>query len=793
MFFPYSDNSRFPAIAVFLLAGIVCLTPAISQAGEPQLFSYDDGTSEFTLQGVEAGSWQSVMFWMEHPAEIHEVQVAFSDSGPVELHLWKDGGGNDPLGGDLVEPYTALAPLGGGLVTWTFDPPIAARDKPGYIHAGAVLVDGGPGVVLDSSSADQKKSAFYSPDEPRVKKTISDEDGNNMGNFIIRIKAAYTSELTQFPFEDATDDAGLVGASRPAWGDYDRDGDDDLLVNGKQLFRNDGGVFTDVSVEAGLATSDGETTTYLPSRGGIWGDFDNDGCLDFFGIVSAQGETDVLMHNDCDGTFTRILDGAPSDEYTTEGAAWGDMNGDGWIDLYVANYQKPDTEDISDCYEHKLWKNNGLWESGQGAFEDVSEEAGLYYDLVYYDKVQCGRGVAWADYDNDGDLDIFVANYRLDPDRLWENDGTGLFFNTSFRKGVAGTNIGGSFGHGIGCEWADVDRDGYFDLAVGNLAHPRFIDFSDQTRIYLNEGPPDFTFADVREASGVTYSETHSDVLWWDYDNDGWEDLYVTGIYTEYPSFLYHRDGETDGVPNFTDVTYPTGAVTFNGWGAAAADVDLDGDLDLMTNRYFKNNGAAGSNHWLQVKLVGGSTSNTSCIGCRVVAKFGDLRVIKQVEGGKSMAVQNSFVQHFGLGGETSATVQAIWQDGSTSAEQEVSADQRIVFCEQGTQCQPDERTCMDGNAYSCFECFWEKAEDCPEDCQEGTCTTFSEADGDSESPPFPSGEGDEDTTSYVPEVSKGSMDNGCSSSEPTSALWLWFLVGGLLLVRTRRYATPIR
>jgi tetratricopeptide (TPR) repeat protein len=233
-------------------------------------------------------------------------------------------------------------------------------------------------------------------------------------------------------FTDVTVECGLDGRneSRVAWGDYDGDGWDDLLLNGRVLMVNrTDGTFTDVTEVAGI----GGTGT----NGGVWADIDNDGDLDFYATSGATSgdQTDKLWINSGNGTFEDGTEsaGGMTDNYTTEGAAWGDFNADGLVDLYLASYERPRTETFTEYgvgFPDILYRNEG-----GGVFVDVSEEAGL---APPFGEHLSGRGVNWGDYDNDGDLDIFVSNYRLQENFLWRNEGDGTFTNVAPALGVSG-------------------------------------------------------------------------------------------------------------------------------------------------------------------------------------------------------------------------------------------------------------------------------------------------------------------------------------------------------------------
>ena len=217
--------------------------------------------------------------------------------------------------------------------------------------------------------------------------------------------------------------------------------------------------------------------------------------------------------------------------------------------------------------------------------------------------------------------------------------------------GVEGYETEGAYGHSIGAEWGDYDNDGDLDLFVSNLAHPRYIGYSDKSMLLENQGAPHFTFKDRFGDSGIRFEETSADPSFADYDNDGFPDIYFTSTYKDRKSFLYKGNG--DGT--FTDVTWLAGVRVDDGWGNAFADYDNDGDLDLVVGggegvKLFRNDG--NENHWLHVRVVG-KESNRSGIGARVIIMPNEIlrTQIREVQGGKGSGSQHSLPVEFGLGG----------------------------------------------------------------------------------------------------------------------------------------------
>ncbi|MCF7794354.1 MAG: CRTAC1 family protein [Candidatus Cloacimonetes bacterium] len=429
-------------------------------------------------------------------------------------------------------------------------------------------------------------------------------------------------------FSDITEKTGLEGikAGRVAWADFDDDGFADLLLNGCRLFHNENGKkFKEITSEVFNDT--------IKANGGLWGDFDNDADLD----IITKDQEGVWLQNE--GVFEKVSgpNSIQNNKFSTEGLGIGDINNDGWLDAYFANYENRN-ESGSEYEEDQLFK--GI---GDGLFYDVTERA----DILPIDgENRAGRGVNMGDFDNDGDLDIFVSNYRLQENFLWQNDGTGHFENAALEKDVAGIEIEDWWGHTIGSEWGDLDNDSDLDLFCANLAHPRYIDFSNMSMVYLNSGAPDYTFSDNRRTAGIRFEETHSEPCLADFNNDGFLDVYINCIYEKRRSFLYmsNRDG------TYREVTFLAGVRHFNGWGVAAADFDNDGDLDLLaaggTIQLFRND--TKKNNWLKVKVIG--KDHVDAIGTRLELSNKNINLIREIQGGKGTTNQHDLVQHFGLG-----------------------------------------------------------------------------------------------------------------------------------------------
>ncbi len=466
-------------------------------------------------------------------------------------------------------------------------------------------------------------------------------------------------------FRDITEHAGLnnLGASRIAMGDINNDNLPDLLLNGSRLFKNKGDrKFEEITQSAGLTSSQ--------ANGGIFADFNHDGLLDFAAISSAmEGKGEELYKNQGSEKFVVVNEraGDINDRMPTEGAAWVDTGMTGYPDLYFANYE---SWGVRDGYPDVYFENR------EGYFYNRSKQIGILTPSYTHDNGQAGRGVAPCDYDNDGEQEILVTNYRLDRNFLWKWV-TDHYEDVAALDGVAGVNKKGFYGHSIGGAWADYDLDGDQDLFIANLAHPRYIDISDISMLLRNDGkrqtvignkPVTYTeFTNVTANAGIKFDELHSDPNWFDADNDGDMDLFITSIYENERSYLYLNNGNG----TFIDVTWLSGCRSYNGWGNAVGDIDLDGRMDLCVGsssglKLFHNitanafRSATFMVNWHKEKAVLSLLStktdslSTPCFGAKVRLVSTDYfnvehSQIMELSSAKGTTSQNWQMLHFGI------------------------------------------------------------------------------------------------------------------------------------------------
>ncbi|HJY85664.1 MAG TPA: CRTAC1 family protein [Candidatus Acidoferrales bacterium] len=484
--------------------------------------------------------------------------------------------------------------------------------------------------------------------------------------------------------------------------DYDGDGWQDIfLVNGMdwlghlrqhstpRLYRNNHeGTFTDVTVRAGLAVE-------LYGLGVAVGDYDNDGHDDLF--VTALGQSH-LFHNNGDGTFTDVTRSAGlwgPQEFSTS-VAWVDYDRDGFLDLVVANYVEWSPEKDIFCTldgttksyctpesyrgaSPRLWHNRG-----NGTFEDVTRKAGLS------DPTSKGLGVAILDYDQDGWPDILIAN-DTQPNKLYRNNGNGTFTEKGTLAGVAFSEEGVARA-GMGVDAADYDRTGYPSVVISNFSNQMLALYHNEGNgLFVDEAPR----SEVGRASLLTLG---FGCFFFDYDLDGWLDLFVLNGHIENeieriqrrvryaePPHLFRNLGKG----KFREVTREMG-LAFEaprvGRGAAYGDIDNDGALDLLmaTNGgpavLFHNEGTA--NHRLRVRLIG-SRSNRDGIGAVVAVTAGGETQRQMLRSGSSYLSQSELVLTFGLGSLPEAeALEVRWPSGQVDRLGKTAADQLITVRE---------------------------------------------------------------------------------------------------------------
>jgi hypothetical protein len=487
--------------------------------------------------------------------------------------------------------------------------------------------------------------------------------------------------------------------------------------------------FEDVTGKAGInfthSFGEKKLSSIMEATGSgcVWFDYNNDGWIDLYVLSGRYMEgvtkfskpdgvdaTNHLYRNNGDGTFTDVTlqTGVPGKDFGM-GATAGDYDNDGFVDLFITNYQSS-----------ILYRNNG-----DGTFTDVTAKAGV-------ENPRFGVGAVWFDFDRDGLLDLYVGNYvKFDPsakmryftadafpgpldyegdaDRLFRNNGDGTFSDVSEKAGIANP-----LGRAMGITVGDFNNDGWPDLYIAN----------DTMESYLYRNNKDGTFTNVAQDVNVAYGANGDNTssmgpIFGDYDNDGWQDLFVSDM-------RYHRLFRNPGTeqPYFLDTTVETNMAQMSGqyvaWGDGFFDFDNDGTFDDVSRQagsYFQtkqigrgacfgdydndgyldgfivNLGTAGMllrntppasarNHWLKLKLVG-TKSNRDGYGARIEAEAGDLKQVIESVSHSGYLSQCDPRPHLGLGPHAEVEKLTItWPSGAVQVLEDVKADQILTVTE---------------------------------------------------------------------------------------------------------------
>ena len=458
------------------------------------------------------------------------------------------------------------------------------------------------------------------------------------------------------------------------------------------------GTFEDVTERAGL-----QGTGYC--MGVAVGDFDNDGNEDLY--VTGYGGNH-LYHNNGNGTFTDVTsksgvggDKTPGSSWSTS-ASWVDLDGDGLLDLVVLRYVHWDWDDLW-CGEHRegyrsychpdvfpaiaplVYHNNG-----DGTFSEVAEKIGMGTPGK-------GLGIAIADLDRDGKIDVVIANDSM-PQFLYRNKGNGTFEETGLTAEIAVDGDGRTYA-GMGIDSQDYDNDGLPDLVITNLANQKYA-------LYRNNGDGSFTYDTYATGfARMTLLHYCRDINFIEYDNDGLKDLLVAQghdldtVELNYPQLHYKEPlllARNMGNGKFVDVSAQSGPVFTQKWvgrGMAVGDLDNDGRLDsvVTTNggpAYLLRNETVTANHWLTLLLVG-HKSNRDAIGAEIKLTTEHDTQLWTVSTAGSYLSSNDKRAHFGLGNSSSAdSVEILWPSGIRQVLRNVKGD-RVLRVDEPTASQP--------------------------------------------------------------------------------------------------------
>jgi hypothetical protein len=485
---------------------------------------------------------------------------------------------------------------------------------------------------------------------------VSIQDVNNDGwDEIIIASSLFLNQKGKFVRSTALDQ---FGAGFTSWADIDNDGDLDfyalknggyvpetgMMVSQDRIVRNNGNLsFTAIDPKSTFNTP-------YPSPG-----------------------KDFQMTNQ----YTQ--DSIPN-PYSCISPVWVDYNQDGKLDLFLANNRvgfTANNQSQERYFPDQLWQqqSNGSFTNTTTAAGVAAAEPFLKPNSTWYGFYDC-YGANAIDYNNDSKMDIFVANYRLVKDNLFKNSGNGNMIEVAASSGVQGvtTQVAGYFGHGMGSEWADFNNDGNLDLCVGNLGHPDWrAMYSNPSLIFRNEGPPSYNFTDVRQKMGLKFFEMNAGSLWGDFDQNGYQDLWhgqisyvpVSGTDPMRPGLLYMNQGPPDY--KLKDMTWFYGCAIHGPWSAARIDYDHDGDLDIVMCsghdgvRLFRND-LEKKGDWVAFRIEGKPNEMVPLDGqgTKVTVWHNGkmfMRELSNVSG--TRCTQNSNELHFGITG-VSSTIDSV-------------------------------------------------------------------------------------------------------------------------------------
>jgi len=485
--------------------------------------------------------------------------------------------------------------------------------------------------------------------------------------------------------------------------DYDKDGWPDIYFTNAQnvemaragkrarsaLFHNNhDGTFSDVTDKAGVGYP-------CWAQGAVVGDYNNDGRPDLL-VTCLNGV--VLYRNNGNGTFTDVTKsaGLSDDALWATGAAFGDYDGDGWQDLFVAHYVDIHLEKLAEFGSSSTCKYLGIdvqcgprglkgspdllyHNNGDGTFTEVSARAGVSDPERRY-----GLGVVWSDFDNDGKLDLLVAN-DSQPNYLYQGDGKGRFEDTALTSGVAYSEDGKEQAN-MGIALGDYLHSGRMSIAISHFDN-------EYAALYRNDG--NLSFNEVSASSGALKA-TRGYVQWGDafvdFANSGWQDLFIVSghVYPQVDSVnqgVRYREpmvllkNRRDGT--FEDISKEAGTaiqVPRVSRGLAIGDLFNDGKLEAVVENLvgepviLRPNGGA-SNHWISFQLEG-VRCNRMALNARVRTTAGSLVQLGEVLSGGSYLSQSDLRLHFGLGGQKRVDkTEVFWPDGKKESVVGLTAD----------------------------------------------------------------------------------------------------------------------
>ncbi|MBL6964650.1 MAG: VCBS repeat-containing protein [Bacteroidetes bacterium] len=644
---------------------ILIITAGISLevlSGNDTLRMHDPGNVLANYYNSNTYPTQIARFDLDKPAIIKGflVNLIGQAGSSVHMHFLGHEGGTAliSLMNDLVQPITLTKLIDGKEQIYVeLDSPFVRLDNSQFFLAFKDF--DGAGVITDRSNHSFTCKSSSGGDY------YFQYGINNSGTFVLlsNFNRAFAIDvLVEYPekesanvFKDVTEEAGIsisLSNSTIAAADFNEDGYVDLLIRGKLYQNQMNGKFEDVTEK--LKINNPHATVVANA----FVDSDNDGDLDIFLFGS---DTSVLLVNNS-GVFNKKILSLPEFKSFLS-FSFADINQDLYPDLFVSQlwktYPQPElnyfflnngSNDFTDNTTTIYPDYDGHWNWPGRAWDPAN---------FIVERNRNSRGSQWIDFDNDGDLDLFITNYFLQPDEFYRNNGDGTFSDICLAKGIDVNNTGSN--HGTGVDWYDFDNDGDLDLLLPQFAHPRFIGDYDHrgTAIYRNEGAPDYNFKDLigqynnyaglRSDLGFELEETHAGGAWGDVNNDGLADVLMTVFYgCRYIDFYEQQEDHKFKLKSFE---YGLSGIN-TGTDLVWLDYDNDGRLDLACAiegqfRLFKND-KYNNHRWIELDLVS-TNENKYAIGARATLYAGGKSYMQEICAGRGQKMQKPYRLHFGL------------------------------------------------------------------------------------------------------------------------------------------------